>query len=41
MIKDLFAKIDKDKGPLGKWASLAEGYFVVFPKVRRTRFPTA
>ena len=32
MIKDLFAKIYKDKGPLGKWASLAEGYFV-FPKL--------
>ncbi len=29
---DLFAKIYKDKGPLGKWASQAEGYFV-FPKL--------
>ena len=32
MMKDLFAKIYKDKGPLGKWASQAEGYFV-FPKL--------
>ena len=31
-MKDLFAKIYKDKGPLGKWASVAEGYFV-FPKL--------
>ena len=31
-MKDLFDKIYKDKGPLGKWASLAEGYFV-FPKL--------
>ena len=31
-MKDLFAKIYKDKGPLGKWASQAEGYFV-FPKL--------
>jgi len=31
-MKDLFAKIYRDKGPLGKWASQAEGYFV-FPKL--------
>ncbi|MFS4481969.1 aminotransferase class I/II-fold pyridoxal phosphate-dependent enzyme [Hyunsoonleella sp. 2307UL5-6] len=31
-MKDLFDKIYKDKGPLGKWASHAEGYFV-FPKI--------
>jgi len=31
-MKDLFQKIYKDKGPLGKWASHAEGYFV-FPKL--------
>ncbi|MGC6430696.1 MAG: aminotransferase class I/II-fold pyridoxal phosphate-dependent enzyme [Jejuia sp.] len=31
-MKDLFDKIYKDKGPLGKWASHAEGYFV-FPKL--------
>jgi glycine C-acetyltransferase len=31
-MKDLFEKIYKDKGPLGKWASQAEGYFV-FPKI--------
>lgn len=31
-MKDLFDKIYKDKGPLGKWASIAEGYFV-FPKL--------
>lgn len=31
-MKDLFQKIYKDKGPLGKWASQAEGYFV-FPKL--------
>jgi len=31
-MKDLFEKIYKDKGPLGKWASHAEGYFV-FPKL--------
>ncbi len=29
---DLFDKIYKDKGPLGKWAEVAEGYFV-FPKL--------
>ena len=28
-MRDLFEKIYKDKGPLGKWASLAEGYFVM------------
>lgn len=32
MMKDLFEKIYRDKGPLGKWASQAEGYFV-FPKL--------
>ena len=31
-MKDLFSKIYKDKGPLGKWAEQAEGYFV-FPKL--------
>ena len=31
-MKDLFEKIYKDKGQLGKWASQAEGYFV-FPKL--------
>ncbi len=31
-MKDLFDKIYKDKGPLGKWAEQAEGYFV-FPKL--------
>ena len=31
-MKDLFDKIYKDKGPLGKWADVAEGYFV-FPKL--------
>jgi len=31
-MKDLFDKIYRDKGPLGKWASHAEGYFV-FPKL--------
>lgn len=31
-MKDLFDKIYKDKGPLGKWAEHAEGYFV-FPKL--------
>ncbi len=31
-MKDLFEKIYKDKGPLGKWAAQAEGYFV-FPKL--------
>lgn len=29
---DLFEKIYRDKGPLGKWAEQAEGYFV-FPKL--------
>lgn len=29
---DLFDKIYKDKGPLGKWSEVAEGYFV-FPKL--------
>jgi glycine C-acetyltransferase len=32
MTKDLFEKIYKNKGPLGKWADLAEGYFI-FPKL--------
>jgi glycine C-acetyltransferase len=32
MAKDLFDKIYKSKGPLGKWAEVAEGYFV-FPKL--------
>ncbi len=32
IMKDLFEKIYRDKGPLGKWASHAEGYFV-FPKL--------
>ena len=32
MMKDLFDKFYKNKGPLGKWAEHAEGYFV-FPKL--------
>ena len=32
MINDLFDRILDNKGPLGKWASVAEGYFV-FPKL--------
>ena len=32
MVKDLFERIENNKGPLGKWASQAEGYFV-FPKL--------
>lgn len=35
MMKDLFARIIENKGPLGKWASHAEGYFV-FPKLEGT-----
>ena len=31
-MKDLFERIKRDKGPLGKWAKLAEGYYV-FPKL--------
>ncbi len=31
-MKDLFERIRENKGPLGKWASVAEGYFV-FPKL--------
>ncbi len=31
-MKDLFERIIKDKGPLGKWAAQAEGYYV-FPKL--------
>lgn len=31
-MKDLFDRIINDKGPLGKWAKQAEGYFV-FPKL--------
>ena len=31
-MKDLFQRIVENKGPLGKWASVAEGYFV-FPKL--------
>ncbi|MGJ8762147.1 MULTISPECIES: aminotransferase class I/II-fold pyridoxal phosphate-dependent enzyme [unclassified Polaribacter] len=32
MAKDLFERIEADKGPLGKWAKQAEGYYV-FPKL--------
>ncbi|GGH03553.1 8-amino-7-oxononanoate synthase [Polaribacter pacificus] len=32
MTKDLFERIYDDKGPLGKWAKQAEGYYV-FPKL--------
>ena len=31
-MRDLFERIVEDKGPLGKWAKQAEGYFV-FPKL--------
>jgi len=31
-MKDVFARIIENKGPLGKWASQAEGYFI-FPKL--------
>ena len=31
-MKDLFERIIEDKGPLGKWAEQAEGYYV-FPKL--------
>jgi glycine C-acetyltransferase len=31
-MRDLFDRILENKGPLGKWASQAEGYFV-FPKL--------
>jgi glycine C-acetyltransferase len=31
-MKDLFERIYTDKGPLGKWAKQAEGYFI-FPKL--------
>ncbi|WP_298147293.1 aminotransferase class I/II-fold pyridoxal phosphate-dependent enzyme [Flavobacterium sp.] len=31
-VKDLFERIQNNKGPLGKWASQAEGYYV-FPKL--------
>jgi glycine C-acetyltransferase len=32
MVKDLFERIQQNKGPLGRWASQAEGYYV-FPKL--------
>ena len=32
MASDLFERIKVDKGPLGKWADKAEGYYV-FPKL--------
>jgi glycine C-acetyltransferase len=32
MVKNLFQRIQENKGPLGKWASQAEGYYV-FPKL--------
>ena len=31
-MRDLFDRMYKDKGPLGKWAQVAEGYFA-FPKL--------
>jgi len=31
-MRDLFERVYNDKGPLGKWASIAEGYFA-FPKL--------
>ena len=31
-MRDLFERMRKDKGPLGKWADIAEGYFA-FPKL--------
>jgi len=31
-MRDLFERMRQDKGPLGKWADLAEGYFA-FPKL--------
>jgi len=34
-MRDLFDRIHANKGPLGKWASQAEGYFV-FPKLEGT-----
>ena len=34
-MNDIFDKIYKDKGPLGKWADQAEGYFV-FPKLEQS-----
>ena len=33
MSKDVFERIEADKGPLGKWAKQAEGYYV-FPKLQ-------
>ncbi|CAI8174981.1 MAG: 4-hydroxy-2,2'-bipyrrole-5-methanol synthase PigH [Polaribacter sp. SA4-10] len=32
MAKDLFERFTQDKGPLGKWAEIGEGYYV-FPKL--------
>ena len=32
-MKDLFDRMYKDKGPLGKWAQVAEGYYA-FPKLQ-------
>jgi len=29
---DLFQKLKDDRGPLGKWASMAHGYYT-FPKL--------
>ena len=31
-MRDLFDRMRQDKGPLGKWADIAEGYFA-FPKL--------
>ena len=31
-MSDLFKKFENNMGPLGKWASIAEGYFA-FPKL--------
>ena len=31
-MSDLFDRMRRDRGPLGKWANVAEGYFA-FPKL--------
>ena len=36
-MSDLFDRMRRDRGPLGKWANVAEGYFA-FPKLDQKEY---